>query len=45
MEGTDKIINFAVWDGTNSYRLSLNTKNFSWNMAIAEEAGPVKHFV
>jgi hypothetical protein len=37
MEGTAKIINFAVWDGTNSYCLSLNTKNFSWNMAIAEE--------
>ena len=37
MEGTVKIINFAVWDGANSYRLSLNTKNFSWNMAIAEE--------
>jgi hypothetical protein len=37
MEGTVKIINFAVWDGTNSYRLSLNTINFSWNIAIAEE--------
>jgi hypothetical protein len=37
MEGAAKIINFAVWDGTNSYCLSLNTKDFTWNMAIAEE--------
>ena len=37
MEGTAKIINFAVWDGTNSYRLSLNTKDFTWSMGIAEE--------
>lgn len=37
MEGVAKIINFAVWDGSNSYHLSLNTKDFSWDMAIAEE--------
>jgi hypothetical protein len=37
MEGTAKIINFAVWDGANSYRLSLNTKEFSWILAITEE--------
>jgi hypothetical protein len=37
MEGAAKIINFAVWDGTNSYCLSLNTKNFTWSMGIAEE--------
>jgi len=37
MEGVAKIINFAVWDGANSYRLSLNTKDFNWNMGIAEE--------
>jgi hypothetical protein len=36
-EGAAKIINFAVRDGTNCYRLSLNTKDFCWNMAIAEE--------
>jgi hypothetical protein len=37
MEGASKIINFAVWDGTNSYRLSLNTKEFSWNLGITDE--------
>jgi hypothetical protein len=37
MEGAAKIINFAVWDGTDSYRLSLNTKAFTWSMGIAEE--------
>jgi hypothetical protein len=37
MEGTAKIINFAAWDGTNSYSLSLNTKDFTWSMGIAEE--------
>src|ERR1035441_9635920 len=31
MEGVAKIINFAGWDGTNSYCLSLNTKDFTWN--------------
>jgi hypothetical protein len=36
MEGAAKIINFAVWDGTNSFHLSLNTINFSWMMAIVE---------
>lgn len=51
MEGAAKIINFAVWDGTNSYRLSLNTKDFTWSMGIAEEtpfpppsAGSTRHF-
>jgi hypothetical protein len=36
MEGTAKIINFSVWDGANSYHLSLNTKDFTWNMGIVE---------
>jgi hypothetical protein len=36
-EGAAKSINFAVWDGTNSYRMSLNTKDFAWSMGIAEE--------
>jgi hypothetical protein len=36
-EGTARIINFAVWDGSNNYRLSLNTKDFTWNLGIAEE--------
>jgi hypothetical protein len=37
MEGTAKIINFAVWDGTNTYRLSLDTKEFTWKFGIVEE--------
>ena len=36
-EGTAKILNFAVSDGVNSYRLSLNTANFTWKFGIAEE--------
>ena len=37
MEGTAKIINFAVWDGANSYCLSLDTTAFTWKLGIAEE--------
>jgi hypothetical protein len=37
MQGTTMIINFAVSDGTNTYRLSLNTKDFTWEYGIAEE--------
>jgi hypothetical protein len=37
MEGVVKIINFAVSDGENTYRLSLNTKDFTWEYGIAEE--------
>ena len=37
MEGVAKIFNFAVWDGSNTYRLSLNTKDFTWQYGIAEE--------
>jgi hypothetical protein len=37
MEGTSRIINFSVWDGSNSYRLSLNTKDFTWELGIANE--------
>ena len=36
MEGAAKIINFAVWDGTNSYKLSLNTRDFTWRFGITE---------
>lgn len=36
-EGEVRVINFSVWDGANTYRLSLNTKDFTWNMGIAEE--------
>ena len=35
-EGATKFIYFAVWDGTNSYRLSLNTNDFTWRLGIAE---------
>jgi len=37
MEGDAKIVNFAVNDGANSYRLSLNTVDFTWNFGITEE--------
>ena len=37
MEGSSKIINFSVWDGSNTYRLTLNTKDFNWTLGIAEE--------
>jgi hypothetical protein len=37
MEGSVKIINFSVWDGANNYCLSLDTKEFTWRLAIAEE--------
>lgn len=38
MEGTAKILNFAVSDGVNSYSLSLNTKEFTWELGVAEES-------
>jgi hypothetical protein len=38
MEGTDRILTFAVWDGSHSYRLSLNTKDFTWSLGIAVES-------
>ena len=37
MEGSAKIINFTVWDGANTYRLSLDTLDFTWGLGIAEE--------
>lgn len=36
MNGAAKIISFAVWDGNNSYELSLNTRDFTWRLATAE---------
>ena len=51
MEGTVKIINFSVWDGANNYRLSLDTKEFTWKLGISENtsftspsASSTKHF-
>lgn len=34
-EGAAKILNFAVTDNVNTYRLSLNTKEFTWRLGIA----------
>lgn len=34
-EGSAKILNFAVSDGANSYRLALNTQDFTWKLGIA----------
>jgi hypothetical protein len=36
MEGSTRIISFSVWDGANSYRLSLNTRDFTWRLGIAQ---------
>ena len=36
-EGAAKILNFAVSDGSNAYRLSLNTRDFTWKLGIAGE--------
>jgi hypothetical protein len=32
MNGAAKIISFAVYDGSNSYELALNTKDFTWEL-------------
>jgi hypothetical protein len=36
MDGAAKIISFAVYDGSNSYELALNTRDFTWRLAITE---------
>jgi len=36
LEGSTKVINFAVWDGSNSYKLSLNTREFTWGFGIVD---------
>ena len=36
MDGAAKIISFAVYDGSNSYELALNTLNFTWRLKVAE---------
>lgn len=33
-EGAAKILNFSVTDGSNTYRLSLNTLEFTWTLAV-----------
>lgn len=35
--GAAKILNFSVSDGSNTYRLSLNTLDFTWRLGIAGE--------
>ena len=37
-EGAAKVINFGVYDGCNSYKLSLNTRDFTWRLGVAESA-------
>jgi hypothetical protein len=37
MEGSAKILNYAVNDGVNTYHLALNTKEFTWKLGITEE--------
>lgn len=36
MEGAAKVINFSVRDDSNTYKLSLNTREFTWKLGIAE---------
>jgi hypothetical protein len=36
MEGNAKVINFSVRDGANNFKLSLNTKEFTWELGISE---------
>lgn len=38
MDGTAKIISFAVFDGSNSYELALNTLDFTWRLSEAESS-------
>jgi hypothetical protein len=35
-EGSAKVINFAVQDECNTYKLSLNTREFTWRCGVAE---------
>jgi len=37
-EGTGKVINFAVNDGSSSYVLALNTREFTWELGVVEES-------
>ena len=33
LDGAAKIISFAVYDGSNSYELALNTRDFTWKLS------------
>jgi hypothetical protein len=35
-EGSAKVINFSVQDESNTYKLSLNTREFTWRCGVAE---------
>jgi len=35
-DGAARIINFSVTDGANTYQLSLDTKSFTWKIAVSE---------
>lgn len=35
-EGAARIINIGVTDGNHSYKLSLNTKTFTWKCTVSE---------
>jgi hypothetical protein len=34
MDWAAKIISFAVYDGSNSYELALNTRDFTWQLSV-----------
>jgi hypothetical protein len=36
LEGTAKILCYAVSDGVNAYKLELNTKDFTWRLGVAD---------
>jgi hypothetical protein len=38
MDGAAKIISFAVYDGSNSYELALNTLDFTWRLRVVESS-------
>ncbi|MBL0226090.1 MAG: hypothetical protein IPQ16_11120 [Geobacteraceae bacterium] len=35
-DGAARIISFAVYDGSNSYELALNTLDFTWELGVVE---------
>jgi hypothetical protein len=37
-QGAARIICFAVWDGSNTYNLEMNTTDYTWSLGIAESS-------
>jgi hypothetical protein len=37
-EGAARILNFAVSDGCHTYKLSLNTRDFTWRLGVADHS-------